>query len=79
LALEWILRYVHDVVTVTDAEAFQAMREILLATHNLAEGAGALAWAAIKKYRQTLPGTRIGCVLSGGNASLALLADAIKN
>lgn len=77
LALEWIHRYVHDIVTVTDHEALQAMCELLLATHNVAEGAGALAWAAIKKSRGQLPGSRLGCVLSGGNASLALLAQAI--
>jgi threonine dehydratase len=68
---------VHDIVTVTDDEALQAMREILVATHNLAEGAGALPWAAIKKSRGNLPGSRIGCILSGGNASLGLIAKAI--
>ena len=78
LALHWILGHVHDIVTVTDIEALQAMREILVATHNLAEGAGALPWAAIKKSRGNLPGTRIGCILSGGNASLRLIAKAIE-
>lgn len=78
LALDWILRHVHDIVTVTDEEALLAMREMLVATHNLTEGAGALAWAAIKKSRGQLPGSRIGCVLSGGNASLDLIRKAIR-
>ncbi len=77
LALEWILQYVNDVVTISDDEARVAMREILSATHNVAEGAGALAWGAIRKSRERLLGKRVGCVLSGGNASLSLLAEAI--
>ena len=78
LALNWVMRYADDIVTITDDEALTAMRDLLQATHNLAEGAGALAYAAIKKHQPTLKGQRIGCVLSGGNASLALLSQALR-
>ncbi len=76
-ALEIIWRQADDVVTVTDEEALAAMRELLQATHNLAEGAAALSWAALKKGRERWQGRRVGCVLSGGNASLELIARAL--
>jgi threonine dehydratase len=77
LALQWIMQHAQDIVTVTDDEALAAMRDLLQATHNLAEGAGALAFAAIKKDQTHLRGQRVGCVFSGANASIALLARAI--
>ena len=77
LALDWIMREADEIVTVTDDEALTAMRDLLQATHNLAEGAGALAFAAIKKQRANLSGQRVGCVLSGGNASLTMIAEAL--
>jgi len=73
-ALECIMKYAADVVTIDDEEVLTAMQEILRTTHNLAEGAGALAYAAIVKEGQSLKGQRVGCILSGGNASLGLLA-----
>lgn len=73
-ALRHVLEQAHDVVTVTDDEAMAAMRELVQATHNIAEGAGALAFAALKKNREQWQGQRVACVLSGGNASMALLA-----
>jgi threonine dehydratase len=79
LALEWVMRYADDLVTITDAEALTAMRDLIQATHNLAEGAGALAYAAIKKHQPALKGQRVGCILSGGNASLTLLSQAIHH
>lgn len=79
LALDWLTRHLEDIVTVTDDEALDAMRELFIATHNAAEGAGSLAWAAIRKRRDSLRGLRVGCVLSGGNASLRLFAEAIGN
>lgn len=79
LALEWIMRHAHDIVTITDDEALAAMRHLLQATHNLPEGAGALAFAAVKKHQVHLRGQRVGCVLSGANASLSLLSRAINS
>lgn len=78
LALEWLLHFADDIVTVSDGEALAAMRELLLATHNLAEGAGALAWAAIRKRGDELRGKKAGHVMSGGNASLEVLQRALR-
>ena len=77
-ALEYVMRHAHDIVTVSDDEAVTAMREIIQATHNIAEGAGALAYAALKKQRDAWQGKRVACVLTGGNASMSLLAQAMQ-
>lgn len=76
-ALELIWQHADAVVTVTDEEALAAMAELLRATHNLAEGAAALSWAALKKTASQWRGARVGCVMSGGNASLELMAQAL--
>lgn len=78
-ALELVRVHADAIVTVTDDEALSAMRELLEATHNLAEGAGALAWAALKKTRAQWRGARVACMLSGGNASLDLLRRALAS
>jgi threonine dehydratase len=76
-ALELVIHHAHEIVTVNDDEALAAMREIIQATHNIAEGAGALAYAALKKHREQWQGKRIACVLTGGNASMAMIARAL--
>jgi threonine dehydratase len=76
-ALEHVIAHAHEVVTVNDAEAVSAMREILKATHNIAEGAGALAYAALMKHRAHWQGKRVACVLTGGNASMGMLREAL--
>lgn len=76
-ALEHVIRHAHDIVTVTDDEAVAAMREIIQATHNIAEGAGALAYAALKKQHDAWQGKRVACVLTGGNASMEVLSRAL--
>lgn len=72
-ALAHVLAHAHDVVTVNDEEATEAMRDIIQATHNIAEGAGALAFAALKLHREAWRGKRAGVVLTGGNASMTML------
>jgi threonine dehydratase len=77
-ALAQVLAHAHDVVMVNDDEAVQAMREIIQATHNIAEGAGALAFAGLKKHREAWRGRKVACVLTGGNASMAMLGRSLK-
>ena len=56
-----------DFITVTDAEIAAAIRLLLRATHNVAEGAGAAALAAAMRLAPRLAGQRVGVILSGGN------------
>lgn len=70
-----ILRHELDrVVEVTDAEIEDAMRRIFSYTHNVAEGAGAAALAALLKERSAWSGKRVGVVLSGGNVDREIFA-----
>ncbi len=55
------------VVVVDEDEIKAAMRAYYSDTHNLAEGAGAAAFAAVMQERETLAGRKVGVVLSGGN------------
>lgn len=77
-ALEHVIRHAHDIVMVNDDETVTAACEIIQATHNIAEGAGALAYAALKKRRDQWQGKRVACVLTGGNASMSLLREALQ-
>jgi threonine dehydratase len=55
------------VVEVSENEIAQAIRIYHEDTHNLAEGAGALALAALAQEQGQLRGRRVGVILSGGN------------
>jgi threonine dehydratase len=55
------------IVEVTDDEVEDAMRAVFADTHNVVEGAGAAALAAVLKDRDRLGGRIVGVVLSGGN------------
>lgn len=76
-ALPILLANVSRVEEVTDAELAAAMRSIFAMTHNVAEGAGAAAFAAAWRERASLAGQRVALVLSGGNVDSALFADVL--
>jgi threonine dehydratase len=77
-ALKLVQQHAHEIVTVNDDEALAAMRQIMQATHNIAEGSGALAFAALKQQREAWQGKRVACVLTGGNASMQMIARALQ-
>ncbi|WP_338144392.1 threonine dehydratase [Neoroseomonas marina] len=74
-AFEIIRRGAARIVTVTDDEVAAAIRALWQDTHNLAEGAGAAALAAMLQEREAMRGKRVGLVLSGGNIDLDLFGD----
>ncbi|MCJ0761680.1 threonine dehydratase [Variovorax terrae] len=78
-ALEVILREADDVVAVTDNEVAQAMRVLFADTHNVAEGAGAAALAAVMQQRARWQGRAVGIALSGGNVDSATFARVLSN
>jgi len=71
-ALALMLKGVERMVEVSDAEIGAAMRALYEDTHNLAEGAGAAAFAALTQEREKFRGKKVGVVLSGGNIDRAL-------
>lgn len=66
-ALDVILKGAERIVQVSDTEIGAAMRAYYEDTHQLAEGAGAAALAALLQERERMAGKRVGLVLSGGN------------
>lgn len=76
-ALALITRGAARIVTVGEAAIVQAMRAYYTDTHNLAEGAGAVALAALLQERERQVGRRVGLVLSGGNVDAAVFASVL--
>jgi threonine dehydratase len=65
------------IVSVSEDEIAQAMRVYYTDTHNLAEGAGAAALAALIQERETMVGKKVGVILSGGNVDRSVYASVI--
>lgn len=62
-----IARGAARIVQVSEHEIADAMRAYYTDTHNLAEGAGAVALAALLQERERQRGQRVAVILSGGN------------
>jgi threonine dehydratase len=58
------------IISVRDDEVAEAMRIYYRDTHNLAEGAGAAALAALMREREAMRGKEVGVILTGGNIDL---------
>lgn len=67
LALKIINRGVERIVEVSDDEVEAAMCALFSDTHNVAEGAGAAALAALMQERSAMRGKRVAIVFTGGN------------
>ena len=76
-ALDLIVNYVDRIVEVSDDEVAQAIAILFQCTHNCAEGAGAAAFAAMRKERARLAGRKVAAVLSGGNIDREVFASVL--
>ncbi len=77
-ALLQIRAGVERIVTVSEAEIEAAISIYFSDTHNLAEGAGAAAFAALLKERDQLAACKIAVVLSGGNIDRNVYQDVLS-
>lgn len=75
-ALEAILAGAERIVRVSDDEVKAAIRDLYRCTHNLAEGAGAAAFAALLKDGER-KGSRAAVILSGGNIDREMYLEAL--
>ena len=66
-AFELVRNEIERVVEVSDDAVEAAMRSYFRATHNVAEGAGAAALAAVFEECTQVAGKRVAAVLTGGN------------
>jgi len=76
-ALAIIIAGVERIVGVSDAEIAEAMRNFFTDTHNVAEGAGAAALAALLKDQRDGrfgPDDEVAVVLTGGNVDTSVFA-----
>jgi threonine dehydratase len=76
-ALEDIRKGAERIVEVSDDEIAEAIRNIYVATHNCAEGAGAAALAALCKERARLQGRRAAVILTGQNIDRAWMQSVL--
>ena len=67
------------IVEVSDAQIITAVRHFFTDTHNVAEGAGAAALAALIKEKQKMRKKRVSVVLTGGNIDNSIYQDMLNN
>ena len=66
------------IIAVSDDEIAAAMRLYYQQTHNLAEGAGAAALAALMQEKDKMFGKKVAVILSGGNIDTDLFAAVLR-
>jgi threonine dehydratase len=66
-ALDIARRGAERILEVTDEEVESAMRALFADTHNVAEGGGAAALAALLQEREAMRGRTVAVIMSGGN------------
>jgi threonine dehydratase len=76
-ALAIIREGAERIVRVREDEIAEAMRACFEDTHNVAEGAGAAALAALLQERDRMAGKRVGLILSGGNIDREMFAEVL--
>jgi threonine dehydratase len=79
VGLQVLQRELERVVTVSDDEVEDSMRAIFTDTHNVAEGAGAAALAALLQEKSKWAGKRVGVVISGGNVDREVFARVLAS
>ena len=75
LTFPLLLQYVDAMLTVTDDELLRAMFYLWEKLRTVVEPTGALAACALLERKISLPGKRVGVVLSGGNVDLRWAAE----
>ena len=73
-----VRKYVDEVVTVDDEEVANAILALLEKEKTLAEGAGAVAAAAVLNHKIPHRGKKLGVLVSGGNIDVTLLSRIIE-
>ncbi|WP_417609298.1 threonine dehydratase [Parasphingorhabdus sp.] len=71
-------QHVDHIVTVDDEAVADAIRIIWQDTHNLAEGAGAVALAGMISEKERISGKRVAAILSGGNMDQPMVATVLS-
>ena len=78
LTYELISKYVDDIATVSDDEISAAILKVMEKHKLVAEGAGAVAIAAVMFDKFDLKDKKVVCLLSGGNIDVTILSRVIS-
>ena len=78
LTLPQVQRFVDEIVTVDEEEIANAIMVLLEKEKTLAEGAGAVALAALLQKKTSLQGARTAVLVCGGNIDVSLLSKIIE-
>ncbi len=78
LTYELCQKYVDEIVTVTDDEISAAILALIEQQKLIAEGAGAVAVAAVMFNKIPVKGKKVACLVSGGNIDVTILSRVIK-
>jgi threonine dehydratase len=76
--LELVKTYVDEIVTVSEGEIANAVLMLLEVEKTVAEGAAAVALAALLNKKVSLAGKNVGLVVSGGNIDMNLISRIIE-
>ena len=71
-------QYVDDIVTVSEDETSSAILALIEQHKMIAEGAGAVAVAAVMFNKLPVEGKKVVCVVSGGNIDVTILSRVIE-
>ena len=75
---ELVSKYVDDIVTVTEGEISSAILALIEQHKLIAEGAGAVAVAAVMFAKVPVKGKKVVALVSGGNIDVTILSRVIK-
>ncbi len=75
---EYCRKYVDEIVTVSDDEISSAILALIEQQKMIAEGAGAVAVAAVMFNKIPVQGKKVACLVSGGNIDVTILSRVIK-
>ena len=75
---EYCQKYVDEIVTVSDDEISSAILALIEQQKMIAEGAGAVAVAAVMFNKLPVQGKKVACLVSGGNIDVTILSRVIK-
>lgn len=78
LTYELCKEYVDEIVTVSDDEISAAILALIEQHKLIAEGAGAVAVAAVMFNKIPVKGKKVACLVSGGNIDVTILSRVIK-
>ena len=81
IAFDYVNKYVDDILTLTDEDILEALKQLMQKEKLIAEGAGVASVALAHKHQ--IPGLHKGmnvvCVVSGGNIDIDVLSKIILN